>query len=122
MANAPDEPIPETQVKVLVGGVWRDGWARSRERRDDAWWYSVEVPYQRAFQTLFLRYPDQIRKRDREEPVEVLIDGVWLPGGDTFCWEKTDGEWWGTIVVYHPSGSRDRRVARYPDQVRLPKD
>lgn len=57
---------PEVAVQVLDDdGEWRLGFAYFRQRLEDGWWYSVRVHWPiTSTRLLFVRYPDQVRKRE----------------------------------------------------------
>jgi hypothetical protein len=56
---------PEVAVEVLYEGEWRPAFAYYRQRLEDGWWYSVRLhwPIEHT-RLLFVRYPDQVRKRE----------------------------------------------------------
>jgi hypothetical protein len=56
---------PEVEVEVLDGGVWRPGFAYFRQLVDGEWWYSVRLHWPITdTRLLFVKYPEQVRKRD----------------------------------------------------------
>ncbi len=57
---------PEVAVQVLDDdGVWRDAWANNRQYIDREGWYSVRLHWTITHtRLLFVRYPDQVRKRE----------------------------------------------------------
>jgi hypothetical protein len=57
---------PEVEVEVLDDdGEWREAFAYYRQQLPDGWWYHDRVYWPPMHvRLLFVRYPDQVRKRE----------------------------------------------------------